>query len=221
MASALATKRLQKEFMALQRKPVENIVAVPLETNILEWHYVITGTADTPYAGGHYHGVLKFPPEYPMKPPAVMMMTPNGRFKTNQRLCLSMSDFHPETWNPMWSVSSILTGLYSFMLENQPTLGSINTTDAQKRKYAATSLEANCANATFRKMFPELVELHQKQQEERAQQLGQDGATDGAGALTSVGDDTIGKHLRDDWSALVCVGIIMLFLAILVLFLFP
>jgi hypothetical protein len=21
-----------------------------------------------------------------------------------------MSDFHPETWNPMWSVSSILTG---------------------------------------------------------------------------------------------------------------
>jgi ubiquitin-conjugating enzyme E2 J2 len=119
MASAMATKRLRKEYVALQRRPVENIQALPLESNILEWHYVITGTAGTPYEGGYYHGVLKFPPEYPMKPPSVLMMTPNGRFKTNQRLCLSMSDFHPETWNPMWSVSSILTGLYSFMVRGR------------------------------------------------------------------------------------------------------
>ena len=116
MASAMATKRLRKEYLAMQRKPVDYIQAVPLETNILEWHYVITGTKDTPYEDGYYHGKLKFPPEYPMKPPSVLMMTPNGRFKTNQRLCVSMSDFHPETWNPMWSVSSILTGLYSFMV---------------------------------------------------------------------------------------------------------
>ena len=30
------------------------------------------------------------------------MLTPNGRFKTGIRLCLSMSDYHPETWNPLW-----------------------------------------------------------------------------------------------------------------------
>lgn len=38
------------------------------------------------------------------------------RFKTHMRLCLSMSDFHPDTWNPAWSVSTILTGLLSFMV---------------------------------------------------------------------------------------------------------
>lgn len=40
------------------------------------------------------------------------------RFKTNTRLCLSISDFHPDTWNPAWSVSTILTGLLSFMVSN-------------------------------------------------------------------------------------------------------
>lgn len=50
------------------------------------------------------------------QPPAVYMLTPNGRFSTNTRLCLSMSDFHPETWNPLWSVGTILTGLLSFMV---------------------------------------------------------------------------------------------------------
>lgn len=31
-------------------------------------------------------------------------------------LAYTDSDFHPETWNPMWSVSTILTGLVSFMV---------------------------------------------------------------------------------------------------------
>ncbi|EGZ22452.1 hypothetical protein PHYSODRAFT_497843 [Phytophthora sojae] len=61
----MATKRLRKEYLAMQRKPVDYIRVAPLEKNILEWHYVITGTKGTPYEGGFYHGKLKFPPEYP------------------------------------------------------------------------------------------------------------------------------------------------------------
>lgn len=66
--------------------------------------------------GGYYHGKLIFPKDYPFKPPRIMMMTPNGRFQTNTRLCLSISDFHPDLWNPAWSVATILTGLLSFMV---------------------------------------------------------------------------------------------------------
>lgn len=79
-------------------------------------HYVVCGPENTPYEGGYYHGKLVFPKEFPFKPPAIYMITPNGRFKTNTRLCLSISDFHPDTWNPSWSVSTILTGLLSFMV---------------------------------------------------------------------------------------------------------
>lgn len=187
----------------MQRKPVDYIQAIPLETNILEWHYVITGTKGTPYEGGFYHGKLKFPPEYPMKPPSVMMLTPNGRFKTNQRLCLSMSDFHPETWNPMWSVSSILTGLYSFMLENQATLGSISTTDAQKRKYAAASLETNCSNATFRKLFPDLVALQEEREkdQELLRQMLPEGAMAASSTTSTKGAAT--ENAIEDWSTTV------------------
>merc|ERR1712227_699048 len=74
-----------------------------------------------------YHGKLVFPVEFPFKPPSIYMITPNGRFKTDTRLCLSISDYHPDTWNPAWSVATILTGLLSFMLEKNPTLGSIET----------------------------------------------------------------------------------------------
>lgn len=85
------------------------------------------------------------------------MFTPNGRFKTNKRLCLSISDFHPDTWNPAWSISTILTGLLSFMLENTPTLGSIESTLREKQKYARDSLEFNLKNEIFCELFPDVV----------------------------------------------------------------
>lgn len=85
------------------------------------------------------------------------MYTPNGRFKPNKRLCLSISDFHPDTWNPAWSVSTILTGLLSIMLENTPLLGSCESTTYEKKKLAIGSLEFNLKNEVFRELFPELV----------------------------------------------------------------
>ena len=147
--SSLAAKRLRREATSLVKSPVPNIEAVPLEENILEWHYVIEGAPDTDYCGGCYHGILRFPPEYPLKPPSVLMLTASGRFKTNRRLCLSMSDFHPETWNPMWSVATILTGLQSFMLDDQPTLGSLEASPAQRQRLARESLGSNVGDPLF------------------------------------------------------------------------
>lgn len=104
--------------------PVPYVQAHPLPSNLLEWHYVLQGTPGTDFEGGVYHGKVLFPPTYPFKPPSITMTTPNGRFATNTKLCLSMTDYHPETWNPMWSVGTILTGLLSFMYDSQATTGA-------------------------------------------------------------------------------------------------
>jgi ubiquitin-conjugating enzyme E2 J2 len=167
MASDICVRRLKRELTAMKKDPIcdPKITVAPNETNLLEMHYVIEGSKGTPYEGGIYHGKLIFPKEYPLKPPSVLMLTPSGRFHPNRRLCLSMSDFHPESWNPMWSVSTILTGLYSFMLDNSPTLGSMETNDGQKRKLAGLSLAYNCGkngSPMFGKLFPEYVELYQQ-----------------------------------------------------------
>ncbi|CAD7093937.1 unnamed protein product [Hermetia illucens] len=161
-----ATSRLRQDYLRLKRDPVPYITAEPLPSNILEWHYVVKGPEDSPYYGGYYHGTLLFPREFPFKPPSIMMLTPNGRFKTNTRLCLSISDFHPDTWNPAWSVATILTGLLSFMLENTPTLGSMETTAYEKKQLAKKSLAFNLKNSHFRDLFPDICEeINSRQQQ--------------------------------------------------------
>lgn len=80
-----------------------------------------------------------FPPDYPFAPPAIRMHTPSGRFQPSTRLCLSISDFHPKSFNPAWEVSTILIGLMSFMTSEEMTTGSISATDAERRWFAARS----------------------------------------------------------------------------------
>ncbi|CAH8501944.1 unnamed protein product [Schistosoma intercalatum] len=153
-----ALQRLKQDYLRLSKDPVPYITAEPLPTNLFEWHYVIKGPADSPYKGGYYHGKLVFPRDFPFRPPSIYMITPNGRFACNTRLCLSISDFHPDTWNPAWSVSSILTGLLSFMLENTCTMGSVVTSTCTKKQLAKTSGDFNLKSEIFCELFPGIVE---------------------------------------------------------------
>jgi hypothetical protein len=104
--------------------------------------------------------MLVFPKEYPHQPPSILMITPSGRFEVNTRLCLSMSDFHPETWNPSWGVETILVGLLSFMLDKtEPaTTGGLHTSNARRRALAQQSRAHNAKNKEFCEIFPEFAE---------------------------------------------------------------
>ena len=152
-------------------------------------HYVVRGPDGTAYEGGLFQGKLVFPSEFPFKPPTIYMLTPNGRFKTNVRLCLSISDYHPDTWNPAWSVSTILTGLLSFMIENNPTMGSIETSDYEKKVLAKQSLDFNLSNKTFVDLFPDLV----NEIRERKKKLAASDKKSVSGRVTELGN-TIRSH---------------------------
>ena len=67
-----------------------------------------------------YHGVIMFPKDYPWKPPEIKMLTPTGKFGVGINICLSMSSYHPETWN----VRSLFC---LFISSNQHHSTSINT----------------------------------------------------------------------------------------------
>ncbi|KAJ1728304.1 Ubiquitin-conjugating enzyme E2 6 [Coemansia biformis] len=156
MASKTATKRLTKEYTMMKKSPPEFITAKPLEKDILEWHFIIAGPPATPYEGGEYHGRLIFPREYPFQPPAIQMITPSGRFEANKDICTSMSNYHPQSWNPAWSVATIITGMLSMMTSDERTTGGIETTDETKKQYAAQSRSFNKTSVMFRNAFGDL-----------------------------------------------------------------
>lgn len=155
-------RRLLSELKKLRKDPPSHFRAEPLEENIFEWHFTILGPEDSDFEGGVYHGKLKLPPEYPMKPPKIILLTPTGRWKINTKICLSISDFHPETWQPSWGIRTALTALRAFM--PTPGKGAIGSLDASSgaRKVLAQRSEAwKCTQcgACMRDVKKELEEL--------------------------------------------------------------
>ncbi|XP_041352278.1 ubiquitin-conjugating enzyme E2 J1-like [Gigantopelta aegis] len=139
-----AVKRLMKEAQELS-EPTEQYHAQPLEDNLFEWHFTIRGPSDTEFGGGIYHGRILLPPEYPMKPPSIMLLTPNGRFETYKKICLSISGYHPESWQPSWSIRTALLAIIGFMpTHGGGAIGSLDYTPEERKVLAKKSQDWKC-----------------------------------------------------------------------------
>ncbi|KAI3821791.1 hypothetical protein L1987_09363 [Smallanthus sonchifolius] len=138
-----SVKRILQEVKEMQSNPSDDFMSLPLEENIFEWHFAIRGPSDTEFEGGIYHGRIQLPSEYPFKPPSFMLLTPNGRFETQTKICLSISNHHPEHWQPSWSVRTALTALIAFMPTSpNGALGSLDYKKEERRILAIKSREA-------------------------------------------------------------------------------
>eukprot|EP00927_Polykrikos_kofoidii_P072251 TRINITY_DN68391_c0_g1_i1.p1 TRINITY_DN68391_c0_g1~~TRINITY_DN68391_c0_g1_i1.p1 ORF type:complete len:592 (+),score=96.60 TRINITY_DN68391_c0_g1_i1:54-1778(+) len=154
----LASKRLRRELAAFHtNSPGPHIRVCCDEWNMLSMCYLLAGRHGTPYEGGWYWGKLRFPENYPLAPPSVTMLTPSGRFQTGTRICLSVSDFHPESWKPCLGFATVLEGLRNFMSEDHPTVGSIDPlpTADERRRLAGESSAWNMEHPEFRAAFPD------------------------------------------------------------------
>ncbi|XP_045551588.1 ubiquitin-conjugating enzyme E2 J1 isoform X3 [Salmo salar] len=159
-----AVKRLMKEAAEL-RDPTEHYHAQPLEDNLFEWHFSVRGPPDSDFDGGVYHGRIVLPPEYPMKPPSIILLTPNGRFEVGKKICLSISGHHPETWQPSWStvfspavhslppvsllldfiVRTALIAIIGFMpTKGEGAIGSLDYNPEERRGLAKKSQDFCC-----------------------------------------------------------------------------
>lgn len=139
-----AVKRILQEVKEMQSNPSDDFMSLPLEENIFEWQFAIRGPRETEFEGGIYHGRIQLPAEYPFKPPSFMLLTPNGRFETQTKICLSISNHHPEHWQPSWSVRTALVALIAFMPTNpNGALGSLDYKKEDRRALAIKSREAS------------------------------------------------------------------------------
>jgi ubiquitin-conjugating enzyme E2 J1 len=157
---------------AQRSEPSDDFDAHPVDDNLFDWHFVLRGPEDTPFAGGMYHGRIILPAQYPYKPPEFMFLCPTGRFEVGKKICLSISQHHPELWQPGWDIRTgeppmlpaprvflrcgvldflgalaALTAIQSFM----PTAGNgaiaaLDYSDEERRRLADRSRDASTAS---------------------------------------------------------------------------
>lgn len=115
-------------------------------------------------------GAIRCPDTYPAKAPNIRLITENGRFRLQKDgICLSISDMHPESWNPAWRVSQIVTGLQQFWVGNESTYGDVYnnewgdtdllTLKDRRIQFAMESREAVLKHEKFQAIFGEYADV--------------------------------------------------------------
>eukprot|EP01105_Mastigella_eilhardi_P006973 TRINITY_DN18464_c0_g1_i1.p1 TRINITY_DN18464_c0_g1~~TRINITY_DN18464_c0_g1_i1.p1 ORF type:complete len:266 (-),score=67.48 TRINITY_DN18464_c0_g1_i1:128-904(-) len=140
-----SVRRILSEWREATASASADVRAAPLEDNLFEWHFTFTGPEDSEFAGGVYHGRLILPAEYPMKPPNIVLLTPNGRFEVGAKICLNASAYHPEEWQPSWGIKTLLVAIRTFMTTpGKGAVGALDLPASERRLLAEQSRSWVC-----------------------------------------------------------------------------
>merc|ERR1712029_531510 len=165
--------RMMKKDLDAQIKKTGKIgdtfICLPDPEDIYKWWYVIYNLDMDPYRGGFYLGYITCPEDYPAKAPKINLVTDNGRFRTFKKqdgICLSISHYHPESWNPAWKVNQIVIGLQTFWQGGEYTYGSVESHDygrdipLEERSlgFAIASRKAVLEHPKFKEIFEPYAE---------------------------------------------------------------
>jgi len=115
--------RIKRDMMTIFQEPPPGMFIAPDEQDMTKIHALVTGPFDTPYEGGFFYFLIRCPPNYPINPPRVRLMTTGGgtvRFNpnlyANGKVCLSILGTWPgPSWSPALSLSSLLISIQSLM----------------------------------------------------------------------------------------------------------
>ncbi|CDI81320.1 ubiquitin-conjugating enzyme e2, putative [Eimeria acervulina] len=140
-STAQSLARILREHRDIQRNASPHWTAAPLSLEEpREWHFTLRGPPDSPFEGGMYHGRIVLPKNYPFAPPSLMLLTRNGRFDVNKKICLSASSHHPELWQPAWGIRTLLDALCAFF--PTPAQGALHALEASEKDRRQMALES-------------------------------------------------------------------------------
>ena len=152
--SPITIKRINAEIKQFKKMLLEqeddqkNILIYPNPDNILEIYFLIKGAVDTDFKDGEYICKLVHNNMYPLKAPDYYVLTPNGRFEVNKKICLTNSGYHQGEWAPAaWNLLTLLNGFYSIWHSNIPEdkigISHLKSKSDIIKKYALNSKEYN------------------------------------------------------------------------------
>ena len=112
-----ALKRIEKELKVFNEDEHDDaFTAGPIdESDMFAWEGTIPGPEDSPYEGGVFKLSIKFPKDYPYKPPEVLFITkiyhPNVKRDTGS-ICL---DLLKDQWAPNTTIMQIYNAIQNLL----------------------------------------------------------------------------------------------------------
>lgn len=153
-----------REYLRSASLKEQGIFCIFDDEDVLHVRAMLIGPEDTPYAYGFYFFDMKFPTDYPFKPPKVSYETRVGHTRfhpnlyANSKVCLSiLGTWSGPSWTSAQTLSSVLLTIQSLLtkdpLTNEPGYETRKAhTEKHHKNYETMVAYENYNTAMFRMM---------------------------------------------------------------------
>jgi ubiquitin-conjugating enzyme E2 D/E len=114
--------RLTKELVELQKDPPSGCSANPVDArkDFAVWQCCVLGPENSVFAGGVFFLSIRFPQDYPFKPPRVRFTTRVYHPNINREGSIYSLDILCNNWSPALTINKVLFSLASLLTDPHP-----------------------------------------------------------------------------------------------------
>ncbi|QJX72331.1 ubiquitin-conjugating enzyme E2 [Faustovirus] len=117
-------------------------------TDVNTWYILIENVKgeEDEFEGGQYLVRMKAPPNFPFSPPEFYFMTPNGLYDVEKKVCISIGEFHKESYQATLGMLGFAEQLVSGMTDVKflgHGISILHLTAADRKKFANESVNYN------------------------------------------------------------------------------
>ena len=123
----MQSQRLVKEFMMLQKKPIDGVSIKHKNKEGTIWDISIKGPTGSPYEGGTFHVQGDFTDHYPFKPPLFQFTTRIYHLNVQKETGKICRTIYEEDWKPVQN-AGILINIFKGLLD-KPNFDAILEND--------------------------------------------------------------------------------------------
>ena len=121
----MATRRIKKELDEWVADPPPGCSATPDPDNSFLWQASIMGPEGSAYEGERFDLQVKFPEEYPFKPPGVRFQTRINHCNVTSNGGISM-DTLVDQWTPVLTIAKVMLLIVSLLKNPKPVEPAVN-----------------------------------------------------------------------------------------------
>ena len=129
------------------------------ETSPFTWYVLLHGITgkNNEFLGGEYLVRVVAPNDFPASPPSFYFMTENGLYKPEEKVCISIGEYHKDQYRAVLGMSGFCQNLVSGLIGWEDMGTGINILNTTAEKKAELARKSKTYNALHNREIVQLI----------------------------------------------------------------
>ena len=184
----MTQRRIRKDLKQWKEDPLDCAQVTTNPNDYKKWDVMYFGPEETPYENGVFAIEVKFPNDFPFKPPDLKFMTPIYHVNVSRKGKVCLAQILDE-WNPQYTMLEVIEWLDKLILDPIQDSAIVNDEMVLEFLENRETYDKTAAEWTKKYAIPDSDKAEAKKDDEKQDDQGDEKQNDNNTNIGAIGDD--------------------------------